>query len=131
MNKSFFFLPLIALLSCSDNLPERAAADAAEYTRKYCPTPATQYTRNDSVTFDRSTRTFCYHYTALGALDNAKMMTYNAEKVEKAVRTGIADNTGLKVYKNAGYSFRYVVRSAKDPSKVLFETTVTEDDYKR
>lgn len=131
MRKYFFFLPLMALAACQESLVDRAETDAREYTQKYCPTPAMQSMRNDSVTFDRSTLTFCYHYSALDLLDNAEVMNHFADKLAESLRINVADNTNLKVYKKAGYSFRYVMRSAKDPQRVLFETTITEADYSR
>ena len=83
--KRFLCLSLLTLLfvSCHESLEERAEREAREYTERNCPTPVVNFSRTDSVRFDREARNYIYYC-----------------------------------------SFAYIVRSDKQPSKVLYRDTI-------
>ena len=49
--------------------------------------------------------------------------------IREALVKEVRQSTNLKVYKDAGMGFRYVLRSATNPKKVLFTTDITPKDY--
>ena len=63
-------LLLSLLMSCQESMEDKAARAAADYTRKYCPTPVINYTRTDSVSFNKSTRTYTYIWGMCGEKDD-------------------------------------------------------------
>ncbi len=58
--KKLYILIALSLLasSCQKSIEDRAEQEAREYTEKLCPTPIQNYTRTDSLTFDRESKTF-------------------------------------------------------------------------
>ena len=125
----FFAIAAIALTSCQKSIDERAAQEAADYTLKCCPTHVYNYTRTDSLTFDKSTHTFVYHSTLSGPMDNDSIIAQKQSMIREALVKEVRQSTNLKVYKDAGMGFRYVLRSASNPKKVLFTTDITPEDY--
>ena len=89
----FCAIAAIAMTSCQKSIDERAAQEAADYTLKCCPTPVYNYTRTDSLTFDKSTHTFVYHSTLSGPMDNDSIIAQNQSMIREAlvkeVRAGI------------------------------------------
>lgn len=124
------FLP--CLLSCmaimaaschQESLEDKAARDAREYTRKYCPTPTINYTRTDSVTFDRTGHVYTYYCTFSDVMDDEEIISRNKLKITEMLAASIRENTNMKPYIQAGFRFRYVCHSDKDPKAVLLEVT--------
>ena len=125
-----FPLALLATLAaCHESLEDRAAREAAEYTKKNCPTPVVQQTRTDSLTFDKATRTIGYWYTLCGSADNAEQINTQQEKLRGILLDGLKGSTQLKIYKDAGFNVRYVYHSEKDPKTVLLDYTFSRKDY--
>ena len=94
---------LAVLSSCHHNtLEDRAEKDASEYTRRYCPTPFTDNQRTDSITFTRADKTFHYYYT-----------------LRHALQADLDKGTQNKAYKDAGFRFHYVFRSATTGKTLL------------
>lgn len=127
MKKTFLLLTMAAtiLTACHENLEERAQREAREYTKKYCPTPYTNNTRTDSVTFDMATKTYHYYCTIMGPMDDVQVIRDHHKQLYDGLATALAENTAIKVYRDAGYRFAYTIRSAKQPSQVLFEEIFT------
>lgn len=112
---------LVALTSCHhDTLEDRAEKDATEYTKRYCPTPFADNQRTDSISFTRSDKTFHYYYTLRDAADNPEIIRQNKAKLERALQEELNNSTQSKAYKDAGFCFHYVFRSAST-GKVLLE----------
>ncbi|MBR1484648.1 MAG: hypothetical protein IJ612_03015 [Prevotella sp.] len=125
-------LPVAALLltaSCQESLEDRAEKEASTYTRKNCPVTLSDNIVLDSMTFDRATHTFGYHYTLTGEMDNESAI--NAEAMKAKLLEGLKNLTSARIYKEEGYSFRYVYRSEADPTKVRLEALFTEADYRQ
>ena len=124
MKKTIFCaIAALMLMGCQKSLEDRAEQEARDYTRKFCPTPVHNHTRTDSLVFDRQSLTFIYYCTLTDFMDDAKLIEENRQMLTDGLRQSIQESTGLKVYKDAGYSFRYVLRSEKSPDTILYEST--------
>lgn len=123
MKKILF--PVLALLSLSachhETIEERAEREAQEYTQKVCPTPVVNFTRTDSLVFDKATNTLIYYCSFTDKMDDAKIVDANKQKISDGLREGLLNDTGIKTYREAGIHFKYVVHSDKTPKKVLFQ----------
>ncbi|MCH5307819.1 MAG: hypothetical protein J1E37_07010 [Prevotella sp.] len=108
-------------------MDERCAREAREYTEKHCPILVAKDIMMDSMTFDKNTHTISYVYTIKGLLDDAELINSNMprEQLLKEVK----NSPNLKLYKEAGYSFRYVYYSTKKKGTQLFEATFHQSDY--
>ena len=130
MKKLFIIaLSALALTACQKSIEERAQQEASEYTRKYCPTPVYNFTRTDSLTFDPTTRTFSYHCSLTDRMDDSTIIAENAQSLREALVKEVKGSTTLKLYKDAGMSFQYIIRSEKNPAQVLLQTTIEPKDY--
>ena len=118
----------ILLAACQESLEERCAREAKEYTQKNCPRHIDTEIVLDSMTFDKDSHTIGYYYTLQGSLDNP-LRVDNAQFSE-ALLLEVKNSTNLKLYKDAGYSFRYTYHSEKDSGTKLFEATFRENDYR-
>lgn len=112
---------LLAVSCRQETLEDRAERDAKEYTHKYCPTPTINHTRTDSVTFSRATHTYTYYCTFSDILDNEDIIEQNKDKISEMLAASIRENTNMKPYIQAGFHFRYVCHSDKNPQTVLLE----------
>ncbi len=112
---------LTALTSCHhDTLEDRAEKDVTEFTKRYCPTPYADNQRTDSITFTRTDKTFHYYYTLRDVADNPEVIRQNKGKLVHALQEDLNKSTQSKAYKEAGFRFHYVFRSATT-GKVLLE----------
>ena len=115
MKKAIYSLFLASLVvSCTENLEDKAVREAKEYTEKYCPTPYVNDSRTDSAVFDKNTRVFSYYMTLRNKADNKN-------KLHKLQKEALDNNPGLKVYKDAHFTFRFVYYSAKNPKEILLD----------
>ena len=125
----FFAVAVVfALCSCGESLEDKSAREVREYTKDKCPARVSEYLIIDSVTFEKSTHTVTYHYTFDGKADNAKLVA-SIDMREKIV-SEVKNSTSLRKYKDEGYAFAYIYHSASDTALILFQTTVTKEDYK-
>jgi len=118
---------LMTVTACQESLEERCQREAATYTKKNCPLRLDEYTVMDSMTFDASTHTVNYLYTVSGKLDDAAY--FNSVSPRELLQKEVRNATHLKLYKEAGYNFRYTYYSAKNRGTKIFETTFLEKDY--
>ncbi len=125
----FFAASSLVLVSCHENLEERAQREAREYTAKNCPTPWSGCTRTDSVVFDIATLTYTYYCSVNDKMDNAELIKAHSLDITNGLRADVNQNTSLKAYKEAGFNFAYVLRSSKNPKQVLYSLTLTKKDY--
>ena len=113
-------LTLVGLASCHhDTLEDRAEKDVTEYTKRYCPTPFTDNQRTDSITFTRADKTFHYYYTLRNVADNPEIIRQNKAKLTHALQEDLDKSTQSKAYKDAGFRFHYVFRSASTGKTLL------------
>ena len=118
----------VLLTACQESLEDRCAREAKEYTKKHCPLKVDQSIVMDSMTFDKATHTISYAYSLDGVLDNADMLSKSNPR--QLLLGQLKNSTHLKLYKEAGYSFRYVYYSVKQKGTKLYETTFKENDYR-
>ncbi|MBR1548921.1 MAG: hypothetical protein IJ637_09390 [Prevotella sp.] len=119
---------LSALAACQESLEERCQRECREFTQKKCPMRIDQYTVMDSMTFNAQAHTITYAYTLNGMLDDS---TYLSRANPQELLLGeVRNSTNLKLYKEAGYNFRYVYNSTRNKGAKLFDTTYTPSDYK-
>ena len=114
---------MLLTTGCQKSLEDRAEQEARDYTRKFCPTPVYNHSRTDSLVFDRPTRTYIYYCTLTDVMDDAKLIDENRQTLTDGLQQSLRESTNLKVYKDAGFSFRYVLRSEKNPDEILYEKT--------
>lgn len=127
---SILVLSVLFLAGCHrTTLEDLAANTASEYTERNCPTPVQNCQRTDSVTFSRDTHTFSYYYSLSDKLDNPVVIERYKKQIVATILCGLKENTSLKEYKEAGYNFRYVMRSSST-GNVLVDKMFTQKDYK-
>ena len=127
--KKLFFIFLVcpvAFTSCHESLEDKAAREAAEFTRKNCPVAINEYTVNDSMVYEKDTRTIHYYYTMNGKADTTAI---NMQLAKEGLIKGIKNATSLRPYKEDGFNFAYTYFSAKHKGKKLIEVTITPKDY--
>lgn len=124
-----FAIALSTLSGCHESLEDRAARETKEYTEKNCPTPTVNFTRMDSITFDKSSRTVNYYYTLCDKADDIDIINKQKDELRKTLLNSIKASTQLKVYKQAGFNIKYVYHSEKSPNTILFEAEYTKKDY--
>lgn len=122
-----FVLATVMLVSCHESIEDRAAREAYDFTRKNCPNPISEYITNDSVSFDKSTRTVKYYYSLSGRLDTTLI---DKKKMQQEMVGIVQDAPALRAYKNADFNFSYIYYSTKHKGKMLISVTVTPKDYK-
>jgi len=130
----YFGLGLLAVgalmaVGCQESLEDRCAREAKEYTEKNCPTMVTKDGNIilDSMSFDRATHTIGYAYTLKGQLDDSAVV--NGANTKELLQQEVKNSANLRLYKEAGYSFRYVYFSKKEPRKRLLDVTFKKGDY--
>ncbi|MCR5076985.1 MAG: hypothetical protein K6A82_02985 [Prevotella sp.] len=130
MKRIIFAVMLLPMLvACHKSLEDRAASECKEYTEKKCPTPVVNNTRMDSMVFEASSRTIHYYYSLLGPADDERAIARQRSSLRMTVGEALKADPGTKVYKDAGFSFRYIYRSGKNPSKILLDETYTQKDF--
>ena len=132
MNKKvLMFFGLLALLFASchqESLEERAHREAQEYTRKNCPQKQGDNVILDSLVFDMDSRTLIEYSRALNGIDDQEFISSNKAELDEKSTQLIRQEVKYKRYRDAGCSFRFVLRS--DSTKnVLYDKTITKDDY--
>lgn len=118
----------VCLCSCQESIDERAVREARKYTAKNCPIEITPGLVSDSLIYDKSTRTLNYHFSVKGDVNEMYIDTVEAR--EGLLQT-VTNSTTLRIYKKAGFNFRYTYRSADAPHTVLFDCTLTPEEYNK
>ena len=73
-------LSLAAMVSCGNkSIDDQAEQDAEEYNEKFCPTPVVNYSRTDSVSYDRKTRTYTFYCSLVDKADNEELINAQAQ----------------------------------------------------
>ena len=128
--KKIFFVAIMAaaLTACHENLDERAAREAQEFTRKSCPMKIGEGIVIDSMTFDNTSKTVRYMYSLSGMMDTT-ITEEISKKVEQQMLEDVRNSPHLKVYKEAGYRFRYTFFSTKQPRQLILDYVFTPEQY--
>ncbi len=117
-------LMAVVLCCCHESVERHAAREAQEYTRRHCPTPVVNYSRTDSVLFDATHRVFVYYCTFVDVYDDAAKVEANKTRITQSLHNEIAARTTMKRYVDADMGFVYIVRSAQQPSLILYCDTI-------
>jgi ADP-ribose pyrophosphatase YjhB (NUDIX family) len=127
--KRIWIIIAVALVvtACQETLEDRCEREAKEYTEKHCPTPIAKDIVMDSMTFDKATHTITYAYTLSGQLDDSAVV--NGSNSRELLLQEVKNSTNMKLYKDAGFSFRYTYFSTKEKGTKLFEATFRKSDY--
>lgn len=129
MKKFLLFASMLLILTaCQESLEKRAQRTLQEYSDKNCPIQLSETIVMDSCAFEMDSRALHYYYTLMGNLDNDS--TLNTTAMRQLLLDALKNETQTRVYKEAGYSFKYTYHSQSQPEKTLFETTITADDYR-
>ena len=118
------FIVCIFMTSCQESMEDKAMRQAKEYTERYCPTPVVNYSRTDSVLFDRQRKVYIYHISFFDVLDDSNVVDENKDKITDMLTQSVREAPGLKNFIEAGFRFEYVCHSAKEPKKVLFKVRI-------
>ena len=127
MKKILLFATLLLLTACQESLEDRCARECKEYTQKKCPVLVTRGVTLDSMTFDKSQLLMTYYYTVSGILDDAEALREN--NASSLLLKELKNTAALKLYKDAGYNFRYVYHSSKEKGTRVLDTTFRKKDY--
>ena len=129
MKKTVLLLMSIMLLTaCQESLEDRCAREAKEFTEKNCPRAVDKEIVLDSMAFEKATHTISYLYTLMGTLDDPQRI--DSKHFRELLLMEVKNSTNLKLYKDAGYSFRYCYYSEKENGTKLFEATFRKSDYR-
>ena len=115
------------IASCQESIEERCRRECMEYTKTKCPFPYDRYTTIDSLTFDVASHTLIHYYTLKGEADNAGNL--QADKARHALLQELKNSTRTRLYKENGYSFRYIYHSQQHPETVLLDILLKKEDY--
>lgn len=115
-------------VACQESLEDRCQREAKEFTQRACPRHIDTEIVLDSMTFDKENHTIGYCYTLQGSLDDP--MRVDKTKFSEALLLEVKNSTNIKLYKDAGYSFRYTYYSEKNSGTKLFEATFRDKDYR-
>ena len=91
------------LSSCQESLEDKAARQAKEYTERYCPTPVVNYSRTDSIVFDKKRNVYIYYLSFCDLLDDPKIIEENRDKITDMLTQSVRESTGLKNFIEAGF----------------------------
>ena len=127
MKKIVFLFLVMALMACQESLDERCARECRDYTKKNCPSLIADGVTIDSLVFQQNTRTLTYYYTVEGVIDDAEQLKKHDLRGE--LLKELKNSTSMKLYKEAGYHFRYVYYSTKNSGTKVFDTTFRQKDY--
>ena len=120
-------LVVVTMASCQDSLEERCAKEAADFTKKKCPARIDDFVMIDSMTFDKNTKTIGYWYHVTEKADNPQL--FDKKSMRKELADRMRNTTTLQLYKDAGYNFRFIYRSA-DGKTCYLDETIVQKDYK-
>ena len=117
----------LVLGACQESLEDKCARECMEFTKRKCPSAVAEEMIVDSMTFDRASHTIQYFYKLTGTSDRAD--TYETDQARELLKNALKNTTQVMVYKEAGYSFRYVYYSEQNPQTVYLDVLLTEKDY--
>lgn len=112
---------LLSFNSCQESLEDKAEREAKDYTRKYCPTPKQNYSRTDSIVFDKQRKVYTYYVSLYDEMDNQEVIDRNRDQITSMLQQSIRESTSIKNFVEAGFRFEYVCHSGSDPKKVLLK----------
>ncbi|MBR6087660.1 MAG: hypothetical protein IKP84_07255 [Prevotella sp.] len=101
------------------SIDDQAEREAEEFTKKFCPTPVVNYSRTDSIKFDRKTRTYTYYCSLVDKADSEELISTHREQLSHDLINAVKQSPGMKAYIEAGIKFKFICRSGSNPQKIL------------
>ena len=122
-----FVLAALTLGACQESLEDRCARECLEFTKRKCPSAVAENMVIDSMTFVRATHTIQHYYKLTGVADRAD--GFQKDQAKELLKGALKNTTQVMAYKEAGYQFRYIYYSEKNPQTVYLDILLTEKDY--
>ena len=122
-----FVLAVLTLGACQESLEDKCARECVEFTKRKCPSVVAQDMVIDSMTFERTSHTIQYYYKLTGASDRPD--AYPKDQAKDLLKNALKNTTQVMSYKEAGYNFRYIYYSEKNPQTIFLDILLTEKDY--
>lgn len=128
--KKYILIPFLVIFftSCHESLEERAEREAKEFTKKNCPMRISEYVVNDSMTYEKNSRTIHYYYSIHGKADTSAL---DKMKAKAELIKGVKDATGIRNYKESGFNFAYTYFSTKNKGQILLDVKITPNEYNK
>lgn len=130
MKKLLLLMLSVVLVGCHENLKDRAAREAREFTRKNCPQRFQNGLQLDSMVFDQTSATMHQYYSVSGVADSAALFAEKSKELRAEMLQGIRNDVGMRQLKEAGFPFAITIFSQKDKGRKLFDTTFSAKEYR-
>lgn len=117
----------LTFAACHESLEDKAGREAKDFTAKECPRVLADGISMDSMTFEKSTRTFHYFFTISGVADTTAI---DKVKTKEALLAAVKGETSTRRYKEEDFNFAYTYFSSKHKGLKLLDFTFTPKDYK-
>lgn len=126
--KKYLLIPFAAIFiaACHESIEDRAEREAKEFTEKNCPMKVSEYIMNDSMTYEKDTRTIHYYYSIHGKADTTAI---DKKKAKAELLKGVKDATGIRNYKAKNFNFAYTYFSTKNKGQILLDVVITPKEY--
>lgn len=129
MKKLLLLFICAALMGCHEDLRDRAAREAHDFTRKNCPQRMADGLQLDSMAFEREDSTLHFYYSVSGMADSLELFSEKSKELRVALLQGIRDDVKMITFKEAGFNYELTFLSAKRPEQVLYKVRYTKKDY--
>ena len=83
----------------------------------------------DSMVYEADTRTIHYYHSFFNEADNQEIIATHKQELRQTLLAAVKKDMGTKIYKEAGFNFRYTYHSGKAPKTVLFDQTYKKGEY--
>lgn len=130
MKKLFLLMLCAVLVGCHEDLKDRAAREAREYTRKNCPQRFANGLQCDSMVFDKATATMRQYYSVSGVVDSVALFEEKGKELRAEMLQGIRNDVGMRQLKEAGFLISVTIFSQKDKGRKLLDATFTPQEYR-
>lgn len=128
MKKGILFMLAVLILSaCQESLEDRCTRECVEFTKRKCPSNVAPEMIIDSMVFDRTSHTILHYYKLTGTSDRTD--AYPKDIAKELLKEELKNTTQVMMYKEAGYNFRYIYYSEKNPQTIFLDILLTEKDY--
>ena len=125
----FLAIGCLIFVGCQKSMEDRVAQECKEYTKKQCPSQIVANTRMDSMVYESDSRTIRYYYSLFNDADNKDRIAAHKQELRQTLLAAVKKDMGTKIYKEAGFNFRFTYHSGKDPKTILFDQTFKKGDY--
>lgn len=125
-----FLIMALVCTACHESIQERAQREAREFTERNCPTPESNGTITDSITYDPNTNVYTTYLTFTGNIDNEEVVKAKADEVRKNMRNNLMSDMQMRQYIDAGFNISFICRSQSDKGKILLRLDYKNSELK-